>query len=63
LLTHNGYGHISFQDPSACVEQALGRYLTSLTPPPRGTVCPSNRKPFDPKFGDPLPDDLTVESR
>jgi pimeloyl-ACP methyl ester carboxylesterase len=55
LLTQNGYGHISFQDPSTCVVQAIGRYLTTLTAPPRGTVCPSDREPFDPNFGVPLP--------
>jgi hypothetical protein len=55
LLTQDGYGHISFQDPSACVEQAVGRYLTTLVAPPRGTVCPSDREPFDPAFGEPFP--------
>ena len=54
LLTHNGYGHVSWQDPSACVEQAVGRYLTTLIAPPRGTVCQSDRQPFDPRFGEPL---------
>ena len=29
LLTHEGYGHLSFQNPSACVDQAMARYLTS----------------------------------
>jgi pimeloyl-ACP methyl ester carboxylesterase len=55
LLTHDGYGHLSEADPSACVKQALGRYLVELTTPARGTVCPSDRLPFDPEFGQPLP--------
>jgi pimeloyl-ACP methyl ester carboxylesterase len=56
LLTHDGYGHISFVDPSRCVVRAIGEYLVDLTTPPRGTVCPSDRLPFDPEFGEPLPD-------
>ena len=53
LLTHDGYGHESRADPSTCVMQALGRYFTSLTTPARGTICPSDRGPFDPGFGQP----------
>lgn len=53
LLTHDGYGHISSSDPSTCVMQALGRYFTGLTTPARGTICPSDRGPFDPGFGQP----------
>ena len=53
LLTHNGYGHLSSADPSACVERALGRYLVRLATPRRGTVCRSDRRPFDPLFGQP----------
>jgi len=53
LLTHDGYGHVSRADPSTCVMQALGRYLTGLTTPARGTICPSDRGPFDPDFGQP----------
>ena len=55
LLTHNGYGHVSFQDPSTCVEEASTAYLVHLVTPPRGTVCRSDRHPFDPHFGEPLP--------
>jgi pimeloyl-ACP methyl ester carboxylesterase len=55
LLTHDGFGHLSTQDPSACVEQAVGRYLVGLVTPRRGTVCPSDRRPFDPAFGTPGP--------
>lgn len=53
LLTHDGYGHVSQADPSTCVMQALGRYFTGLTTPARGTICPSDRGPFDPGFGQP----------
>jgi hypothetical protein len=51
LLTHDGYGHLSSADPSTCVVQATGRHLVDLTTPARGTVCPSDRLPFDPDFG------------
>ena len=55
LLTHEGYGHVSFQDPSACVERARVAYLVTLITPPKGTVCAADRPPFDPDFGKPLP--------
>jgi pimeloyl-ACP methyl ester carboxylesterase len=55
LLTHDGYGHLSHADPSSCVQAAIGRYLVDLTTPPPGTVCPSDRLPFDPEFGQPAP--------
>jgi len=51
LLTQEGYGHLTFQDPSACVDQAMVDYLTELITPPRGTVCQSDHQPFDPDFG------------
>lgn len=51
LLTQEGYGHLYFQDPSTCVEDAMAAYLTELITPPRGTVCQSNQLPFDPGFG------------
>jgi pimeloyl-ACP methyl ester carboxylesterase len=51
LLTHEGYGHLSFQDPSACVSKAMVDYLTRLITPPNGTVCQSDHQPFDPDFG------------
>jgi pimeloyl-ACP methyl ester carboxylesterase len=54
LLTHDGYGHLSHADPSTCVVDALGRYLVNLSTPARGTVCASDRLPFDPNFGQPL---------
>ena len=53
LLVHDGYGHMSQSDPSTCVMQALGRYFTVLSTPARGTICPSDRGPFDPAFGQP----------
>lgn len=46
LLTHQGYGHLSFQDPSRCVEQARARYLVDLQALPAGTVCSADRTPF-----------------
>jgi pimeloyl-ACP methyl ester carboxylesterase len=51
LLVQDGYGHPSGADPSTCVRNALGAYLVHLVTPPRGTVCPSDRIPFDPDFG------------
>ena len=51
LLTQNGYGHVSFHDPSACIDRARVDYLVRLNTPPKGTVCSSDKKPFDPNFG------------
>ena len=51
LLTHEGYGHLSFQNPSDCVDEAMVAYLTELITPPTGTVCQSDQQPFDPDFG------------
>ena len=51
LLTLDGYGHVSNHDPSACVDQARVDYLTELITPPPGTVCQSDKQPFDPGFG------------
>ena len=51
LLTQEGYGHLSFQNPSACVNEAMTAYLTELITPPPGTVCQSDQQPFDPGFG------------
>jgi pimeloyl-ACP methyl ester carboxylesterase len=39
LLTSEGYGHPTYQDPSACVDAARVRYLVDLATPPPGTVC------------------------
>ncbi len=46
LLTHDGYGHLSFKDPSACVERAETTYLVWLKVPRPGTVCRPDRQPF-----------------
>jgi hypothetical protein len=37
--------------PCASWPARPGRYLVDLTTPARGTVCPSDRLPFDPDFG------------
>jgi pimeloyl-ACP methyl ester carboxylesterase len=50
LLTHEGYGHLSFKDPSACLELAMVHYLVDLITPPTGTVCQSDHQPFDPEL-------------
>ena len=51
LLVQDGYGHLTANNPSACVDAALGRYLVHLRTPARGTVCGSDHVPFDPAFG------------
>ena len=51
LLTHQGYGHTSDWDPSACVKRTTSKYLIHLLLPPAGTICRSDRQPFDPHFG------------
>ena len=51
LLTQDGYGHVSFHDPSACVDRARVAYLVRLKTPPKGTVSKSAKKPFAPGFG------------
>jgi hypothetical protein len=48
LLTHDGHGGAGASDPSACVEAAVTRYLVDVVAPAPGTVCPSDRLPFDP---------------
>jgi hypothetical protein len=45
LLTEDGYGHLTFNDPSQCVDQARTRYLVGLVPPARGTVCKADKLP------------------
>ena len=54
LLVHEGYGHLNGSDPSTCVTRATGRYLVGLVTPAPGTVCTSDRRPFDPEFGQPV---------
>ena len=51
LLVQDGYGHLSANDPSACVEAALAAYLVQLRTPARSSRCGSDRAPFDPAFG------------
>ena len=53
LLTHEGYGHTSEADPSRCVDKATSSYLVDLITPRKGTICHSDRQPFDPRFGQP----------
>ncbi len=47
LLTLDGYGHVSFTDPSACIDQWRPRYLVDLQTPPPGTVCEADEQPFN----------------
>lgn len=47
LLTLNGYGHVSFTDPSACIDAARTAYLVDLEVPAPGTVCEPDGTPFD----------------
>ena len=50
LLTYDGYGHTSENDPSTCVDHAINRYLVALVAPRPATVCQANQQPFDPRF-------------
>src|SRR5262249_55672835 len=40
LLSYNGWGHGSYLR-SDCTQQAVDRYLISLTLPPPGSACPA----------------------
>jgi hypothetical protein len=41
--------------PRQCFGTCAGRqHLVNIVTPPRGTVCPSDRLPFDPEFGQPV---------
>jgi pimeloyl-ACP methyl ester carboxylesterase len=51
LLTQEGFGHLWFQNPSTCMDEAFADYLVNLVTPPPGTVCQSDQQPFDPGFG------------
>ena len=46
LLTENGFGHLTVNDPSRCVDKWRIRYLVHLVTPPRGTVCAADQPPF-----------------
>lgn len=41
LLTRVGDGHTGYR-ASSCIRDYVDRYLTDLTPPPKGTRCPSD---------------------
>lgn len=47
LLTSEGYGHLSFNNPSACIEAARTAYLVNLETPAPGTVCQADQQPFN----------------
>lgn len=47
LLTHEGFGHLSMNDESTCIEEWRVRYLVDLETPPPGTVCQADRRPFE----------------
>ncbi len=46
LLTVAGYGHPSYQLPSACTDAVRVRYLVDLVTPAPGTVCADDEAPF-----------------
>ena len=46
LLTLEGYGHTSGNDPSACIRKAVSAYLTHKVLPPEGTRCQADEEPF-----------------
>ena len=47
LLTEtDGYGHLTMNDPSRCVDAARTRYLVKLKTPPPQTECKANQLPF-----------------
>jgi hypothetical protein len=48
LLTHDGYGHTSFGQPSSCTFAAIVTYLVKAVPPAPGTVCQADAPPFQP---------------
>jgi hypothetical protein len=45
-----GYGHLSFQDPGACVDEAMARYLTGLIMPAQGHCLPVRSRTLRPEF-------------
>jgi pimeloyl-ACP methyl ester carboxylesterase len=46
MLTYDGYGHTSENDPSVCVKHAIASYLIGLVVPRRGSVCEPDHLPF-----------------
>jgi pimeloyl-ACP methyl ester carboxylesterase len=45
LLTMDGWGHTSLF-ASACIDEAITRYLVDQALPPQGTICPQDHAPF-----------------
>jgi hypothetical protein len=60
LLTVDGYGHSLGGVPSACVSDAISRYVVDGTLPPEGTVCPQDQPPFTTSSGSTLPRNVVV---
>ncbi|MFG2558507.1 alpha/beta fold hydrolase [Streptomyces sp. NPDC048496] len=48
LLTVNGYGHTSLDNPSGCVGRHTARYFLSGVLPPVGATCEQDVPPFAP---------------
>jgi pimeloyl-ACP methyl ester carboxylesterase len=46
LLTHDGFGHSSFGEPSTCTLTAEVRYILTGALPAAGTVCTADTPPF-----------------
>lgn len=46
LVTLDGYGHVTFTDPSACIDAIRTAYLVDLVVPEPGTVCEPDGDPF-----------------
>jgi pimeloyl-ACP methyl ester carboxylesterase len=40
VLTWDGEGHTSYLEGSSCIDDAVNKYLISVTLPPKDTVCP-----------------------
>jgi hypothetical protein len=39
LLTRVGEGHTAYRKGNSCIDDALDKYIVTLAPPPRDTVC------------------------
>ncbi|TDD57385.1 alpha/beta hydrolase [Kribbella antibiotica] len=48
MVTIEGWGHSTSLGGSACADQLLTKYLTTLAAPADGSTCQQDRKPFDP---------------
>jgi hypothetical protein len=46
LLTVDGYGHTTGDNPSTCAINDVVNYALTGTLPPPGTVCQQNATPF-----------------